>query len=162
MSKFIVPPYNGPTAEILQFQGGEIKLGLNPLDEIAAIESREEVLADFAEAQIRSDLETNARQTVIRMFQEAPKLDQDFTFKTAPHKGEDYVQAIRVVLSLGRKQLRSRQHTQPQHFKLFLRGIEHLEDHDLVTIVRSAQPRKMILHSVMDDIAALVKAEIGE
>lgn len=164
MTKFIPPGEPvvitpAPDDNILQF---EVKLGLNPLDEIAAIQTRHEVLAEFAEEQIRSDLETNARLTIIRMFQEAPALDQNFSFKTAPQKGEDYVQAIRQVLSRSRQKLRSRQNTQPPHFKLFLIGIEHLEDHDLVTIVRSAQSRSLVVGSLMDEIAGLIKNEVGE
>lgn len=139
----------------------EVKLGINALDEIAAIERRSDILAAFEEDQQRSDLESNARITIIKMFTEAPALDQNFTFKTARGKGEDYVQAIRQVLSRGRQKLRSAQNTQPAHFKLFLVGIERLEDHDLVTIVRSARP-SIKMRSVMDDIADLVRNEIGD
>ena len=154
MTKFRVPG-SGSDPDQGNVVPFEIKLGDFALEEIAAIQSRGEVESVFQEDQQRSDLETNARLTIIRLFQEAPNLDQEFSFKTRPGKGADYVQAIRQVLSKSRAVLRSKQNTQPRSFKLFLVSIEKQQDHDLVTIVRSDKRK-----SVIDDLADLIQKEL--
>lgn len=107
------------------------------------------------EAVKRYELETKPRETVLKMFMER-KLDENFIFKVTKGEGENYVQAMRQILSRTRKKaLRNKMPL--NEFKLLTVNITEKEDHDVVTLVRTKRMSEH-MQSVYDDlITAMAK-----
>lgn len=95
------------------------------------------------------------RYTVLKMLKEG-HLDTDFIFKVTAGEGENYVQAMRQVLSRARKKAKKKG-TRLDNFKLFTRSIKTVEaddtspSHDLVTLIRSKNMTELEI-SVYDEI----------
>lgn len=95
------------------------------------------------------------RHTVLKMLREGA-LDTDFIFKVSFGEGDNYVQAMRQVLSRARRSAKKKQ-TRLDNFKLLTRSIESVEAdgsepaHDLVTLVRSKNMTALEI-SVYDEI----------
>lgn len=97
----------------------------------------------------RNELETLPRETVLKMLVQK-KMEEHFIFKVDLGHGENYVQAMRQVLSRARKKaLKKKQRL--DEFKLYVIDIKQQEDHDVVTLVRTRQlnPQETSLY---DDI----------
>lgn len=85
----------------------------------------------------RNELETLPRETVLKMLVQK-KLDEHYSFKVDLGHGDNYVQAMRQVLSRARKKaLKKKQRL--DEFKLYVISIEQEEDYDKVTLVRTRQ-----------------------
>lgn len=99
------------------------------------------------------DLEHLPRDTVKKMIMTVP-LDQEFIFKVAVDCGENYVQAMRQVLSRTRKKARKRK-VRLDEFKLLTRKIINRPaaepPHDEVTLIRSKNMSALEV-SVYDEI----------
>lgn len=97
----------------------------------------------------RNELETLPRDTVLRMLVQK-KMDEQFSFKVDLDRGENYIQAMRQVLSRARKKaLKKKQRL--DEFKLYVISITHEKDHDVVIVVRTRQLNAQEM-SVYDDI----------
>lgn len=106
----------------------------------------------------REDLEQVPRKTLVKMFKDIP-LEEKFTFKVELGGGANYVQAMRQVLSRVRKKAAA-QKMELEDFKLFELGIESKEDHDAVTLIRSAvmtQKEESVYTELMSTIQVNLK-----
>ncbi len=106
----------------------------------------------------RVDLEQIPRKTLVRMFTEAD-LEVKFTFKVELGGGKNYVQAMRQVLSRVRDKAAA-QKMELEDFKLFTLKIESKEDHDEITLIRSAimtQKEESIYTELMDKLKVQLK-----
>lgn len=83
----------------------------------------------------RSDVETVPRDTVLKMLMDA-KLDEMFIFHTAPGEGENYLQAMRQVLSRARAKAYKKK-TRLDEFKLLCHAITQKEEFDEVIVIRT-------------------------
>lgn len=112
----------------------------------------ESILAKFqtrADAERNNTLETIPRITVRRMLTEK-KLNEDFVFRVYLGHGENYIQAMRQVLSRTRKKAYKKR-IRLDEFKMFVVGIRVLDDCDEVTLMRTTQMPEH-LKSVYDDL----------
>ena len=112
------------------------------------------------EATSDPEIETNGRETVIKMLTQVPSLDQNFTFKTNKFGGEAYVQSMRTALARARADA-ARKRKQLKPFKLLLVSIEQCDTYDLVTVVRTTRA-SLKQKSVYDDIVAQLSHVNGE
>lgn len=112
-----------------------------PKDDIAA------KLAEQFSAVERNELESVPRETVLKMLIQK-KLDEHFIFKTIKGDGNNYIQAMRQVLSRTRKTAYKKKQRLDE-FKMFVISVVEKTDHDEVTLMRSKsmQPH---LESVYD------------
>ena len=107
----------------------------------------------------KNDLETVPRETVLKMLIQK-KLDEHFIFRVETGEGENYIQAMRQVLSRTRKKaLKKKQ--QLDEFKMLIVGVEHKTDYDIITLVRT---KTMSAHqeSVYDEIMAAFTKQTGK
>lgn len=104
-----------------------------PLDALTLTEGLISKLTD----QERKELEHVPRDTVLKMLSNK-QLDEPFMFMTALGEGDNYVQAMRQVLSRTRKKAKSKK-IRLQEFKLFVQSIESKENHDVVIMIRTKQ-----------------------
>lgn len=105
------------------------------------------------------ELEHQPRATVIKFVQTA--LDTEFSFKVPLNCGDNYVQAMRQVLSRTRKKARMKKKVLDD-FKTQQKPIEHFPEadppHDLVTLIRTKNLSKLegsvydVLFSAFDNI----------
>jgi len=111
-----------------------------------------DAIGEKHEMQLHPDLEHIPRETVIKMIKVG--LDVEFTFKVELEKGNNFVQAMRQVLSRSRKKAR-RKNVRLDEFKVLERSITSKPTdeppHDEVTLVCSKNMSALEL-SVYDEI----------
>lgn len=139
---------------LMEAQDAEImpEIQIRPKGEL--LEQMQRHLASAA----RDDLEQIPRKTLVRMFQTCP-LEEKFIFKVSLGGGGNYVQAMRQVLSRVRKKA-EREKLELEDFKLFELGVESKDDHDEVTLIRSAvmtQKDESIYTELMDSMKVQLK-----
>lgn len=103
------------------------------------------------EAIEKNSLETVPRETVLKMLCEK-KMDEHFIFSVQSGEAENYIQAMRQVLSRTRKKA-LRKKKQLSEFKMLIISVEKKKDQDVVTLVRT---KMMSEHqeSVYDELIA--------
>lgn len=106
-----------------------------------------------------SGLENNPRQTVISLFK--LPADTPFTFKTKLHQGQNYLDAMRQLISRARRHARIAK--QPiTHWKMLLMGpIEHHATYDLLTLVKT-QMATIRQKEMYADLLDVMAGEDGE
>lgn len=126
-----------------------------------ASDGGDEISFDFAklDAAVKNDWETQARATLIRMFEQA-KLEENFSFKVAPGTADHYVNAMRSVMSRVRKKATKNKKT-VEDFKLLVVGITNHPTHDAVTLVRTKTSSGKA-KSAYDELLGFVTAESEE
>jgi hypothetical protein len=98
-------------------------------------------------------VETSPRDLLIKLIGTV-EIDVEFEFKTVPGGGENFVQAMRMVLS--RVRARAKRKKLPlDEFKLLFQKCERLENYDVVTVMRSKSlsPKD---ESMYDDLTKLM------
>lgn len=83
----------------------------------------------------RNELEHVPRDTVLKMLSNK-QMDEPFVFLTSLGEGDNYVQAMRQVLSRTRKKA-AKKKVRLAEFKMFVMSITSKEDHDVVTVIRT-------------------------
>jgi hypothetical protein len=111
-------------------------------------------LAEKLERQLiataQGDFETVPRDTVLKLLHR--NMDELFIFNTALGQGENYVQAMRQVLSRTRKRAEKKR-VVLEEFKLYIVTIQSKDDVDCVTLVRTKGiPEHLV--SVYDELTA--------
>lgn len=121
----------------------------------------EELDFDFTklDSAVRSEWESSARATLIRMFEQA-KMEENFSFKVAPGEGERYVNSVRSVLARVRKKA-AKAKIPVEEFKILVVGIKRETTHDAVTLVRTKASSGKA-KSVYDELLDFVTAESEE
>lgn len=110
-----------------QFKSAPLKLDIG--DSLNAAMERAKVAAAV------TDLEVEPRATVLKMLT-AKKLNEPYTFKVAKGEADNYIQAMRQVLSRTRAKA-SRAKKSLNEFKMMRLDVVENLDHDLVTLVRT-------------------------
>jgi hypothetical protein len=95
----------------------------------------EKAYADRIVTQYDLSVEHEPRATVLKMLT-AAKLDENYTFKVASGEADNYIQAMRQVLSRTRKKAASKKQKLTE-FKMLRVSVETTPTHDTVTLVRT-------------------------
>lgn len=110
-----------------------------PLDMSSLRISKDEIVIADDKPIVRDGLiiHVTPRKTILDMLANS-KLDENYVFYTRPNSGEDYVQAMRQLLSRTRKKAKQDKLTLKQDFKLYTIEVVTVENkYDRVTLLRS-------------------------
>lgn len=123
----------------------EIDLGI-PINRIDLSTAFEKI----KEGETRDDFEHIPRETFLKMLIQKPELEVEFSFKVQRKQGNHYIQAIRQVISRTRRKARNEKR-RLQEFKLIVKSVETMDDHDVVTLIR-AKTMNAVQRSVYDKL----------
>jgi hypothetical protein len=101
-----------------------------------------------------SSLEANSRLTLVKMFETAPEMGQQFTFAVRRYCGPAYVQAMRNELSRARRYAKEKNYDMGEPFRMLVVAIDTLSTCDMVTVIRTPKGQKH--HPKLDALAKVL------